>query len=216
MNDIELYIQDSNGEYVSIDLFDNENISVVDSIQDTRDIKKLYNLFTRDFNVPASFNNNKRFKHYYNSNITGGFDARLKTKALIKIGGADFKVGLLKMISTKLKDSKIDSYKVSFQGETVSLSDKLQNKEVGDLNFGELRFFNNEPTIVAGIKNGLYSNDAHTVGTPALDAKGNDLYPDVILAPIFANGKAVAVPFGGDYSNGDSVPNNNYDLPNGY
>ena len=116
MNNIELYIQDSNKDYVQVDLFDNENISVVDSIQDTRDIKKLYNLFTRDFKVPASFNNNKRFKHYYNSSITNGFDARLKTKALIKIGGADFKVGLLKMIDTNLKNNKIDSYKLSFQG----------------------------------------------------------------------------------------------------
>ena len=73
MNNVELYILDNNERfrdsktrYIKVDLFDNESIGVVDSIQDTRDIKKLYNLFTRDFTVPASPNNNKRFKHYYN------------------------------------------------------------------------------------------------------------------------------------------------------
>ena len=212
MNNIELYIQDSNKDYVQVDLFDNENISVVDSIQDTRDIKKLYNLFTRDFNVPASFSNNKTFKHYYNSSITNGFDARLKTKALIKVGGADFKVGLLKMIGTKLKNNKIESYKVSFQGETISLSDKLQKKEIGDLDFDNLLFSNDEPTRVAAIKRGLYGGTPKNIGTVEQDSAGNDLYPDVILAPIF-KGKVVAVPYGPNFSSGNTtITDNNYDF----
>ena len=67
MNNIELYIENTNGDYVSIDIFGDENIQVEDSIQDVRDISKIFNTFTRDFKVPASFDNNKLFKRFNKS-----------------------------------------------------------------------------------------------------------------------------------------------------
>ena len=45
MNNIELYIQNTEGDYVSIDIFDNENIQIEDSIQDVKDISKIFNTF---------------------------------------------------------------------------------------------------------------------------------------------------------------------------
>ena len=77
MNNIQLYIKNTDGDYVPIDIFDNENIQVEDSIQDVKDISKIFNTFTRDFKVPASFENNKLFKHYYNLNVNNGFDGRI-------------------------------------------------------------------------------------------------------------------------------------------
>ena len=77
---LQLYI-----EGTRIDLFEDESISIVQSIQNVRDISKVFVDFTRTFNVPASKTNNKIFKHFYNYTITDGFDGRLKKSATIEI-----------------------------------------------------------------------------------------------------------------------------------
>ena len=205
MNNIELYIENTNGDYVSIDIFGDENIQVEDSIQDVRDISKIFNTFTRDFKVPASFDNNKLFKHYYNLNIDNGFDARIKTKALIKVGGVDYKEGYLRLLSVGLSNNKPSFYKVTFQGLITSLKDVLQDDEVKDLDYSQLQFSDTRAKRVEGIRTGLYRN-----GSVEQDANGNDLYPDLIYAPIFTSGKVVAVPFFPDLNSNLPLVNNGY------
>ena len=60
-----------------VELFKDESVVLTQSIQDIKDIQKVFIPFTQTFNVPASKNNNKIFKHFYNFNIDG-FDARKK------------------------------------------------------------------------------------------------------------------------------------------
>jgi len=204
MNNIELYIQNTEGDYVSIDIFDNENIQIEDSIQDVKDISKIFNTFSRDFKVPASFENNKLFKHYYNLNIDNGFDGRIKTKALIKVGGVDYKEGYLRLLNVGLRDNKPNFYKVTFQGLITSLKDVLEDNELKDLDYSSLQFDNSVDNKAEAIRQGLYRN-----GSPEEDDNGNDLYPDLIYAPIFTKGKVVAVPQWGliNTSNDSSYPN---------
>ena len=208
-NDIRLYIQNTKGQFENIDLYEDENISIVDSIQDVKDIKKIFNVFSRDFKVRASYENNKKFKHYYNLNIDNGFDGRKKTKALMTIGGNDYRVGYLRLIDVILKDNKVDSYKLSFQGETVSLKDIIKDDKLKDLDFTEIVFDNTPEKRVEGIRDGLYSG-----GNVSFDDDGNQLYPDVIFVPIFSGGKVVAHPHGEDYSNTASLKptDNSYDF----
>jgi hypothetical protein len=190
MNNVELYIKNESDNYIPVDIFEDENIQIEDSIQDVRDISKIFNTFTRDFKVPASFENNKLFKHYYNINIDNGFDGRIKTRALIKVGGADYKEGYLKMLGVGLKNNKPSNYKVTFQGLTTSLKDVLQDKELKDLDYSELLFDNSALSEVEAVRNGLFKG-----GSAEQDDDGYDLYPDVIYVPIFTHGKVVAIPF---------------------
>lgn len=187
MNNIELYIQDSLGNLVILDLFDDEKVSVEDSIQNVKDISKIFTPFTRDFKVPASYENNKLFKHYYNLNVSNGFDARIKTEALIKVGGFDYRKGFLRLISVGLKDSQPSYYKVTFQGDISTLKDLLEDKELKDLNYKIFDFQDTPEARVQGIRDGIYVDAFGSSATP-------DLYPDLIYAPIFTKGKVVAVP----------------------
>jgi hypothetical protein len=66
MQIIELYILDTR-----VDLFDDESISITDTIQNVKDIAKIFTPFSQQFNLPASKTNNKLFKHYYNFEIDG-------------------------------------------------------------------------------------------------------------------------------------------------
>ena len=64
-NKVQLYIEDQR-----VDLFSDETIEVTSTIQDFRDISKVFTDFSMPFTVPASNTNNKIFKHFYNFIIT--------------------------------------------------------------------------------------------------------------------------------------------------
>ena len=57
MNEVQIYIGN-----VKLDLFEDENISLTSSIQNSKDIGKIFTDFTQSFSVPASATNNKIFK----------------------------------------------------------------------------------------------------------------------------------------------------------
>lgn len=73
MQKIQLYIQ---GERV--DMFEDESVTITQTIQNIKDISKVFTDFSRTFSIPASKTNNKIFRHYYNFDIVNGFDARTK------------------------------------------------------------------------------------------------------------------------------------------
>ena len=126
--DVQLFVNNQR-----VDLFDFEDINIVDSIQDVRDISKVFVPFSRQFTVPASKNNNKIFKHYYNSDILNGFDARFKIGAVIKINGQLYKRGRVTLLGASLSDNKARNYKLVFYDNTVDLNAVLGDKELSDL-----------------------------------------------------------------------------------
>ena len=68
MHYIELYIEGQR-----VELFKDESITITESIQNVKDIEKVFTAFTQSFSVPASKTNNKIFKHYYNFDIVEWF-----------------------------------------------------------------------------------------------------------------------------------------------
>tara|TARA_R100001463_G_scaffold36898_1_gene79412 strand:+ start:3942 stop:6128 length:2187 start_codon:yes stop_codon:yes gene_type:complete len=127
--EVQLFISDTR-----VDLFNDESISITDSIQNVSDISKLFTPFSQQFNLPASQTNNKLFKHYYNFNIQGGFDARFKVDARIEINFVPFKTGKLRLTGVSLKDNKPHTYKVVFFGEPNNLKDIFGDEDLSSLN----------------------------------------------------------------------------------
>lgn len=132
MQKLQLYIEDTR-----VDLFGDESVSITQSIQNVRDIKKIFTEFTQTFSLPASKTNNKLFKHYYNYDIDGGYDARNKVAAKIELNNIPFKTGFVKLEGVDLKKNKAHTYRVTFFGETINLKDLLGDDDLaalGDLN----------------------------------------------------------------------------------
>jgi hypothetical protein len=126
---LELYIDN-----VRVDLFKDEAITITDTQQNIRDIALVFTPFSQQFNLPASSTNNKIFKHYYNNDIVNGYDARFRVDAIIKLDGADFKVGKIRLDSVSMKDNKAHAYKVVFFGNTSSLKDIFGDETLSALN----------------------------------------------------------------------------------
>ena len=89
---LQLYIE---GE--AVELFDDESVSLTQTIQNVRDISKIFTDFSKTFNVPASKINNKIFKHFYNYSIVG-FDAGTKKSSEIYLNHQLFKKGKITAI----------------------------------------------------------------------------------------------------------------------
>ena len=130
MREIQLYIEDER-----LDLYDDETIEVTSTIQDAKDISKVFTDFSKEFSIPASSANNKLFKHFYNFNISSGeFDARVRHEAKIFINHLLYKKGKIFLSGVSMKDNKPLSYRITFFGNTVSLKDLFQDDKLIALN----------------------------------------------------------------------------------
>ena len=127
--EVQLYIQDTR-----VDLFQDESISITDSIQNISDISVVFTPFSKQFNLPASQVNNKLFKHYYNFDIQDGFDARFTVDARIEINHVPFKSGKLRLNGVSMKDNHPHTYKVVFFGEPNSLKELFADEDLNALN----------------------------------------------------------------------------------
>ena len=108
-----------------LDLFKDESVSLTQTIQNVKDIAKVFTEFTQTFAVPASRKNNKIFQHYYNFDIDFGFDARNKADARLELNDLPFKNGKIKLNSVDLKNNVAHTYHITFFGNTVNLKDVL-------------------------------------------------------------------------------------------
>jgi len=129
MRRLQLYIDGQR-----VDLFKDESVSLTQTIQNVKDIAKVFTEFTQTFSVPASSVNNKIFQHYYNFNISGGFDARNKVAASLELNDLPFKTGLIALQGVDLKNNLAHTYKITFYGNTVNLKDILGADQLASLN----------------------------------------------------------------------------------
>jgi len=131
MQNIQLYIEGQR-----VDMFSDESVSITQSIKNVKDISKIFTDFTKTFSVPASKINNKIFKHYYNFDVIGGFDARKKKGANIELNTLPFRNGKVKLEGVDLKDNKPHTYRITFFGSTVTLKDLLGDDKLSVLEQG--------------------------------------------------------------------------------
>jgi len=136
-------------DFERLDLFEDESVTITDTIKNTKDISKVFTPFSQQFNVPASKHNSKLFRHYEDFDVVNSFDARFRIDALIKLNGSDYKKGKVRLNSVSMKDNKAHSYKLVFFGDTIELKDILGDDDLSRLNFpSSLNFTYNKSTVL--------------------------------------------------------------------
>lgn len=155
MIDVQLYIENNR-----IDLFDDETISLTSSIQNVRDIAKVFSDYSQTFTVPANDRNNKLFKHFYNFDIDG-FNATTKKRAKIELNHAPFREGFIYVEGCNLKNNVANTYTLVFYGGLVFLKDKVKDHTLESL-VGQLNQYDHEYTagnVLTGFTTGLSDGD---------------------------------------------------------
>ena len=129
-----IYIKDATTlEYNRVELFNDEKISVNSSIQNVNDISKTYTDFSQTFTVPASKQNNKIFRHWYENSNDNGFSTLTKADAYIEIDTIPFRSGKIQLESANVKDGQPQDYSITFIGALGSLKDKFNGLYLKDL-----------------------------------------------------------------------------------
>jgi hypothetical protein len=201
MLQLQLYIEGK-----EVELYKDESITLTQSIQDIKDISKVFTDFTRTFNVPASKANNKIFKHFYNFHIrtfntkSGEFesyDARKKKEAELLLNHKPFKEGRIKFEGVQLKNNEPHTYKLTFFGNTINLKDILGEDKLSNL--AQLSLFDfeyNDTNIITYMANG---KDVNFFGGTIEDA--------IIFPLITHTGRLLF-----DVSNANDATNNIYNV----
>jgi len=156
MQVIQLYIEGQ-----KVDMFSDESVNITQTIQNVKDISKIFTDFSKTFTLPASKTNNKIFEHYYNFDIVNGFDARTKKNSYIELNYKPFRKGKIKLEGVDLKDNKPYAYRITFFGNTVDLKDLLGEDTLSSLDW--LNNFN-QTYSAAAIRTGLTTGYNKTVG----------------------------------------------------
>jgi hypothetical protein len=145
---VAIHIQDAyTGQYNRVDLFDDEKISVVSSIQNVNDISKTFTDFSQTFTVPASKQNNKIFRHWYDNSNDNPFPTLVKSNAYIEIDTILFRKGKIQLESANIVDGQPQDYSITFIGLLGNLKDKFAGLFLKDLTSTAFDF-NYSATIV--------------------------------------------------------------------
>ena len=170
MLNLQLYI-----EGTEVELFKDESVSLTQTLQNVKDISKIFTDFTKTFNVPASKENNKLFKHFYNFDVTGYVSGTKKTAELY-LNHQLFKKGKIKLEGVSLKQAKAHTYKLTFIGDTVNLKDLLGESKLSALdNIYGMEFTYNATNVVSYMQDGL---DVTVDGIT---------YPDALVVPLITH-----------------------------
>ena len=162
---IEIYIGSSR-----LDTYKDEDINITLNIQNIKDISKLFVDFTQNFSVPASAANNAAFKHYYNADVSGGFQASLRQDATLFVDKELFREGTIEMLGVNLEQGKASSYEVVFFSAGVNLKDLFGEDELTSLDLSAY-----DHSYEGGVIRGAME------GTAPLNS-GNIIYP--LISPV--------------------------------
>lgn len=158
-------------DYQRLDLFEDEQISLTQTIQDIRDIEKVFTDFSKSFSLPASSKNNLLFRHYYRSDIVEDrvadsiFNANTKLRAILELNYKRFKSGYIVLNGVKLKNNQPDSYNITFFGETVTLKDKLKDRRLSSLDFSQFDHAYDVANVRQGLQTFVTNLSAGTTST---------------------------------------------------
>jgi hypothetical protein len=161
-SDVALYVKrDADAPFERVTLFPDETLRLNQSVQSIQDLTKVFTDFTQQFRVPADDKNNAVFKHYYDAQITNGFDARVKQEALLLLGGATYKKGRVQLNGASLESNVPVNYMIEFFGETVKIKDLIGDEKLSDLNLTEFDHTYSPTTIRSGLRlaNGIAGGD---------------------------------------------------------
>ena len=155
---VSLYIQG-----YKLDLFKDDNIELKSAVADAQDITKVFTDSTNQFSLPATENNNKAFKHFYNANLVDGWDIFNKVKAVIELNGVFYKEVKLQLNKVVMKSNTPVSYDVQLFGLLSNLKDILGDDKLNSLDLSSYNFDYTSSEVVGRLTSSSLLN---TICTP--------------------------------------------------
>lgn len=135
-------------------MFKDENVSLTSSVQNIKDISKVFTDFTQSFTVPGSKVNNLIFKHWYKPEIDG-FDARTRKTATMELNFQPFKTGRIQLNKVQKKNGVISNYQLTFFGDVVQITDLMGEDKLTDLDLSAYQHDFTDDNTEDGLRGGF-------------------------------------------------------------
>lgn len=188
--DLQLYIKDiESGDYVQLDLFQDEKVELNLNVKNINDISKIISDFSQPFTIPTTPTNNRLFQYWYNADVDGNFNANIRVDAYIEINSLPFRYGSLQLDSCKLKRLMPYSYAVTFFGAGVNLSDKFGDDLLNVLDLSEFDHDYNQTAVLNAIQGDTINNG--DVYYPLINARTYMTFGDNSSIDINNNGNNI-------------------------
>ena len=177
---IRLVVQNQvTGSLQELDTFGNENISLTLQVDDVKDIESKHASYSKDFNLPATKNNNKFFEHYYNlDRYKTNFNAYKNVKAYLYSDEVLVLEGFLRLLNVVDKDTEI-TYNVVLFNDVANIIETLADATIKDLDLSDIDHNITESNV--------YNSWSATGVT--LEAGGTSIVP---FYPLTNNGNLIA------------------------
>jgi len=134
---LQIYVYDDTGASFELDLYKEDPVKITLSAEDIGDIPRVNSAFSKQFRVPATQNNSKVFKWWYEVN-TVDFDITKRVRADLYSDGLFYKSGHIRIQNAYVNEttSQVDLELVFF-GETRDFA-----SQVGEITLPELSQLN--------------------------------------------------------------------------
>lgn len=146
-----------------LDLFQDEVIELNSSIANTDDVTKINSDYTKSFTVPASENNNRVFKHYYQADIDNTFDSRTKKDGYITYDGVVFRIGSIRLEKVIVKKNRASSYTLVFWGKLVNLKTLFKDDLLSSLPLSQYDFEYSDANFQTGLGSYVPGTDENII-----------------------------------------------------
>ncbi len=146
--------QTNNREH-ELDTYGNENVNVTLQIDDVRNIESKNASFSKEFNLPATKNNNKFFEHFYNVNRHAtNYNVYKNLKAFLYVDNILVLEGLMRLVNSSDKSTEI-SYTVVLFNDVAGIIETLGDDTIEHLNFNDINHEFTKDNIIASWNDGV-------------------------------------------------------------
>lgn len=128
---VRIYCKDTTDQ--PLELYGDESIQLDINVNDIYDIGKVFTSISKTFKVPATKNNNKIFKHYYNVNLDGTFNAYQKFGVVLEVDSVPLIDGYLQLLNVDVENNEPKSYEVLVASEVANLLRDIGEDKMVDL-----------------------------------------------------------------------------------
>lgn len=119
-----------------LDVMKTEDILYQSNVKDIYEPDKVKSDYTKSFELPGSYTNNRFFSHWYRVSANGDFDHNVKMPVIIQKGEIDIIEGYMYLNEVKINASEI-VYNVTIIAEMANIWDEISTLKLTDLDLSE-------------------------------------------------------------------------------
>ncbi len=118
-----------------LDLFEEDSVFYSSKLIDVEKLSNIFADYTNTLTIPSTPNNDEIFRHYWDVDIDDTFNANIKVTSYIELNTMPFRYGKTQLEGVKRTNDNPDSYKISFYGGAIQITDLFKEDTLDRLDY---------------------------------------------------------------------------------